>query len=64
MNETEAFDSYLEVGNDVDLEFEGEKVEMGDNFVVFFWWIGKWWSILFYFCNKPLHRCQETFEDD
>jgi hypothetical protein len=46
------------------LEFEGEKVEMGDNFVVFFWWIGKWWSILFYFCNKPLHRCQETFEDD
>ncbi len=53
MNEIEASNSHSKAKDDVDLEFEATKVEMGDNFVVI-WRIGKWWSI---FCCS----LQQTF---
>jgi hypothetical protein len=64
MNEIEAFDSNSKVGDDVNLEFEVAKVEMGDNFVVIFDELENGDPFFVIICNKPLHRCQETFEDD
>jgi hypothetical protein len=46
------------------LEFEATKVEMGDNFVVISNKLDNGDPFFVVICNKPLHRCQETFEDD
>lgn len=64
VNETQAFDSYSQVGDDVDLEFEVAKVEMGDNFAFIFHELENGDPLFVVFYNMHLHRCQQTFEDD
>jgi 23S rRNA A1618 N6-methylase RlmF len=64
MNEIEAFYSNSKARDDVDLEFEAIKVEIGDNSVIIFDELENDDPYFVILCNKPLHRCQETFEDD
>jgi hypothetical protein len=56
--------SESQVRNDCDFECEVAKVEIGDIVVVIANAMDN--DDLFYIllCNRPLHRCQETFEDE
>ncbi len=63
-NETQASNYNSEAINDVDLESEAAKVEMGDNFVVILDELENDDPFYVVLCNKPLHRCKETFDDD
>jgi hypothetical protein len=56
--------SHLEDGDQTNLESKATKVELGDNFVIIFDELEH--GDLFYviLCNKLLHRCEQTIEDE
>jgi hypothetical protein len=62
MNNVERFDSKFEVGDDSDMEFEATNVEIGENVVVITDELENGNPFYILLCNRPLHRCQETFE--
>jgi 23S rRNA A1618 N6-methylase RlmF len=64
MNETKASNLDLKVGDDVDLESKATKVEIGDNFVVIFYELENNDPFYVVICNKPFHRCEETFDGE
>jgi hypothetical protein len=46
------------------LEFDVESVEVGDKFVVTDDDLENGNPFYFIFYNKPLHRCEQAFDDD
>jgi hypothetical protein len=46
------------------LEFEATTIEVGDNFAVIANELENGNPFYLVLCNKPLHRCEQTFDDD
>jgi hypothetical protein len=46
------------------LELEAIRVEYGNNFAVIYDELENGDPFYVILCNKPLHRCEETFEND
>jgi hypothetical protein len=61
---TKALDLDLKVGDDVDLESKATKVEIGDNFAIIFDELENSDPFYVVICNKPLHRCEKTFDHE
>ncbi len=58
MTKIEASNSYLNVGDDGDLEFEVARVELGDIIVVIFDDLENGYLFFVVLCNQPLHMCE------
>jgi hypothetical protein len=64
VTEIEVLDSNSNVGDDGDLEFEATRVELDDNFVIISNDLENGDPFFVVLCNKPLHMCEQTFEDN
>ncbi len=64
MTKIEALDFDLDARNDGDLESKATRVELGDNFVVISNDLENGDPFFVVLCNKPLHMCEQTFEDN
>jgi hypothetical protein len=63
MNNVEGFDSKFEAGEDDDMKSKATNVEIGDNVIVIADELENGNPFYILLCNRPLHRCQETFDD-
>jgi hypothetical protein len=64
MNNVEGFNLELEARDDGDMEFEATNVEIGDNVIIIANELENGDPFYILLCNRPLHRCQDTFEDE
>ncbi len=64
ITQIEALNFDSDAKNDGDLEIEVAKVELGDNFAIISNDLENGDLFFVVLCNKPLHMCEQTFEND